>query len=76
MGWSPATRMFYIQEQNKIGNYPLINPFVSMQIKRAVLFGIYEHANQNVINNGFYNTPHHPISLQSFRMGVRWRFYN
>ena len=76
MGWSPATRMFYIQEQNKIGNYPLINPFVSMQIKRAVLFGIYEHANQNVINNVFYNTPHHPISLQSFRMGVRWRFYN
>lgn len=76
MGWSPATRMFYIQEQNKIGNYPLINPFVSMQVKRAVLFGIYEHINQNVINTGFYNVPHHPISLQSFRMGIRWRFYN
>jgi hypothetical protein len=76
MGWSPATRMFYLQQQNKIGNYPLINPFVCMQIKRAVLFGIYEHLNQNLINVGFYNTPHHPISLQSFRMGIRWRFYN
>ena len=76
MGWSPATRMFYLQEKSKIGNYPLINPFVSMQIKRAVLFGIYEHVNQNVINTGFYNAPHHPISLQSFRMGIRWRFYN
>ena len=76
MGWSPATRMFYLQQQNRIGNYPLINPFVCMQIKRAVLFGIYEHLNQNLINVGFYNTPHHPISLQSFRMGIRWRFYN
>jgi hypothetical protein len=76
LGWSPATRMFYLQEKSKIGNYPLINPFVSMQVKRAVLFGIYEHVNQNVNNVGFYNAPHHPISLQSFRMGIRWRFYN
>jgi hypothetical protein len=76
MGWSPATRMFYVQQQNKIGNYPLVNPFISMQIKRAVLFGIFEHANQNLVNKGFYNTPHYPVSLQSFRMGVRWRLYN
>lgn len=76
MGWSPATRMFYVQQQTKIGNYPLLNPFVAMQIKRAVVFGVYEHVNQNLINKGFYNTPHHPISLQSFRMGVRWRLYN
>ena len=76
MGWSPASRMFYLQNQIKVGNYALVNPFINMQIKRAVVFFIYEHANQNLINKGFYNTPHYPISLTSFRMGVRWRMYN
>lgn len=76
MAWSPATRMFYLQNQTQIGNYFLVNPFISMQIKRAVLFAQFEHANQNLINKGFYNTPHYPISLQSFRIGVTWRMYN
>lgn len=76
MGWSPASRMFYVQNHTKVGNYALVNPFINMQIKRAVIFFMYEHANQNIVNNGFYNTPHYPISLTSFRMGVRWRMYN
>ena len=76
MGWSPASRMFYVQNQTKVGNYALVNPFINMQIKRAVIFFMYEHANQNLVNKGFYNTPHYPISLTSFRMGVRWRMYN
>lgn len=75
MEWNPASRLFFLQSQVKIGNYPIIDPFISMQIKRAVLFAKFEHANQNLINSGFYNTPHYPISLQSFRMGVRWRMY-
>jgi hypothetical protein len=75
MEWNPASRMFFLQQRVKIGNYPLIDPFLSMQIKRGVLFAKFEHVNQNLINTGFYNTPHYPISLQSFRMGVRWRMY-
>ncbi|MES2690483.1 MAG: putative porin [Bacteroidota bacterium] len=76
MGWSPASRMFYVQQQTRIGNYPVIDPFLSMQIKRAVIFFKYEHANQNLVNEGFYNTPHYPISLSSFRFGIRWRMYD
>lgn len=76
MGWSPASRMFYVQQQTKIGNYAVIDPFLSMQIKRAVIFFKYEHANQNLVNEGFYSTPHYPLSLRSFRFGIRWRMYD
>lgn len=76
MGWSPATRMFYVQQQTRIGNYPLVDPFLCMQIKRALAFFKYEHANQNLGNTGFYSTPHYPLSLGSFRFGVRWRMYD
>lgn len=76
LGWSPASRMFYVQNQTKVGNYPLLDPFVCMQIKRAVLFAKYEHANQDLIREGYYNTPHYPISFTSFKIGIRWRMYN
>jgi hypothetical protein len=75
--YSPATRMFFLQNDRKIGNYPLIDPFVSGEIKRATIFAKYEHVNQDWFNlNGFYYTPHYPISLASFRFGIRWRFYD
>lgn len=76
MGWSPASRQFYVQQQSKIGNYLVVDPFITLQIKRAVIFVKAEHANQNLVNEGFYNTPHYPISLRSIRLGVRWRMYN
>ena len=76
MNWSPASRMFYVQEQTKIGNYLLVDPFLNMQISSFVFFAKFEHVNQNMVNEGFYSTPHHPLSLQAFRFGVRWRMYN
>lgn len=76
MSWSPASRLFYLQQQTKMGNYLVVDPFITLQIKRAIIFAKAEHANQNLINEGFYNTPHYPISLRSVRLGVRWRMYN
>lgn len=76
MAWNPASRLFFVQRETKIGNYPLLDPFIAMQLKRACIFFKYEHINQNLINSGFYNTPHHPISLQSFRLGIRWSMYD
>ena len=75
--YNPATRMFFLQNDRLIGNYPLVDPFVSGEIKRAIIFAKYEHANQDLFTlNGYYTTPHYPISLSSFRFGVRWRFYD
>lgn len=75
LGWNPISRLFYIQQQTKIGNYPLLNPYFSMQVKRVTVFAQYDHVNQNLINKGFYNTPHYPIALQSFKFGIKWRMY-
>lgn len=74
--YNPATRFFYLQNDTKIGNYPMIDPFFIGEIKRAAFFVKMEHVNQDWIDKGFYYTPHYPLSLQSLRLGVRWRFYN
>ncbi len=74
--YNPASRQFYLQNNKQIGNYPVIDPFVCAQIKRAIIFFKFEHANQDLLNSGFYYTPTYPVSLSSFRLGARWRMYN
>jgi hypothetical protein len=74
--YNPATRLFYLQNNTLIGNYPVIDPFFSGTIKTVNFFVKYEHVNQDWINTGFYQTPHYPITLRTLRFGVRWRFYN
>lgn len=74
--YNPATRYFYIQNNIQVGNYPVLEPFAVAEVKRALLFAKYEHANQDWIREGYYYTPHYPISLRTFRFGIRWRFYN
>lgn len=75
--YNPATRLFFLQNERRIGNYPVFDPFAMGEIKRAAFFFKYEHVNQDwFASNGFYSTPHYPLSLASFRMGLRWRFYD
>ena len=74
--YNPASRLFYLQNTTRIGNYPVIDPFFIGEVKRASFFFKYEHVNQDLTARGFYYTPHYPLTLQSFRMGVRWRFYD
>jgi hypothetical protein len=60
----------------QIGNYPLIDVFVTGQIKKAILFAKLEHVNMDMQNTGYYYTPHYPLPVRAFRIGVRWRMYN
>jgi hypothetical protein len=69
--------MFFLQDSKAIGNYPLIEPYISGELKRVTCFAKYEHLNQDWFGNArAYATPSYPLSLASFRMGLRWRFYD
>jgi hypothetical protein len=75
--YNPTTRLFYLQNNTLVGNYPVIDPYFSGVIKTVTFFVKFEHVNQDWTNNtGYYYTPHYPISQRSFRFGIRWRFYN
>lgn len=76
MGYHPSQRMFYVQGNTKIGNYPIVDPFLVCEIKKASFFVKYEHVNQDRIRTGMYSTPHYPVSQANLRFGLRWRFYD
>jgi hypothetical protein len=74
--WNPAARAFYLQDRVSIGNYPVLDVFLTGEIKKAIIFVKLEHANMDWMNQGFYNTPHYPLPIRALRLGVKWRMYN
>ena len=74
--YHPSARAFYLQDQTKIGNYPMIDVFLTGQVMTAVFFVKFEHVNMDWKNTGFYYTPHYPLPVRAFRFGLRLRLYN
>ena len=74
--YHPSARVFYLQNQTQIGNYPLVDFFVTGKVMTAIIYAKYEHANMDFLQAGFYNTPHYPLPVRVFRLGMRLRLYN
>jgi len=73
--YMPALRSFYLQDSRLTGNYPFLDVFVALKVKRANIFLQYA----NIIGlSGYYQymmVPHYPMRDPRFYFGVSWRFY-
>ncbi len=74
--YMPATGIFYLQNERKIGNYPYGDVFINLRIKRARIFIKYQHFNNGWSSPAYYSSLHYPSSESSFKIGVSWFFYN
>ncbi len=74
--YMPAIKEFYIQNDKKIGNYPYIDFFINLKIKRTRIFLKYQHLNSGIGGYNYYTTPHYPMQDGIFKYGVSWMFHN
>lgn len=72
----PEIGQFVIQDSLSIGNYPVVDLFLAIKVKRTRLFARFEHANQGFPRPNVFATPLHPMYGRAFRFGVSWGFYN
>jgi len=72
----PAASMFYRQNDVEIGNYPKVDAFLKMKLKRARLFFKFEHANFGLTGSNYYAGVYQPMAPRVFRFGVSWSFYD
>ncbi len=72
----PATGFFYWQNEKKTGGYALADFFVNFRIKSARFFVKLENISDNIIDKGYYLTPHYPMQGMTLQFGVRWRFFD
>ena len=74
--YQPATGLFYLQNEKKYGNYPYIDVYASIRLKRTRLFFKMMNIGSNFINKEYITTPTYPMNRSTFRLGVSWAFYD
>ncbi|HBS88748.1 MAG: hypothetical protein A2W91_19080 [Bacteroidetes bacterium GWF2_38_335] len=75
-GYDAATGMFYSQTVDKIGNYPFIDVFLNVKLKRARFFFKLEHAGYGFFDKEYFLACHYPANIRAFRFGILWMFYD
>jgi hypothetical protein len=74
--YMPATGRFYRQDQVETGNYPFINVFLNIKLKRTRIFVMFDHVNAGFMGYDYYMVPAYPMNTRMFRYGLAWTFYN
>ncbi len=74
--YMPALRLFYLQNTKKIGNYPYLDYYITLMVKRARIFFKVAHFNSYFGDYRYYLAPNYPARDSRFCFGVSWRFHD
>jgi hypothetical protein len=74
--YMPATGRFYRQDQVQTGNYPFINVFLNLKLRRTRIFLMFDHINSGLMGYNYYMVPTYPMNIRMFRYGLAWTFYD
>jgi hypothetical protein len=76
----PATGRFFRQTGMTAGNYPYVNLFINLKVKRTRIFVMLDHANAGLMGQStrynYFMIPNYPQTYRMFRYGISWTFYN
>lgn len=74
---NPALGQFCIQNEQQVGNYPVMNAYANFYVRklRLKLFVQYQHLNESFMNKQYLEMPSYPMAPDMFRAGIAWHFY-
>ncbi len=76
-GYNPSVAQYYISNDTySVGNYPYIDAWLDIRLKRARFYAKYEHVNSSDDNLNHYYAVNYPSKLGVFKVGLSWTFYN
>jgi Putative porin len=73
--YNPVIGEFFVQNDRKIGNFPVADFFVNAKIQRTRIFFKAEHFNSSFTGNSFYSSPNNPYRDFTIRFGIVWNFF-
>lgn len=74
--YMPPLASFYRQNEKKLGNYPYLDVFLNVKLKRFRFFLKYDHLNSGWINRNYFTVLHYPMDERSLKFGISWTFYD
>jgi len=72
----PISGQYYIQNQEKLGNYPYVDPFVSFRIKQFRMFVRLENGGSGILGHNYLYALNYPMPDRVLRFGISWDFWN
>lgn len=76
-GFSPVNAQFTVLNGGYVlGNYPYIDFFATLKVKRFFIFAKIEHINAGLIGSKYLLLDKYPMYPRTFRLGLRWIFFN
>ncbi|MBT9395387.1 putative porin [Hymenobacter sp. NST-14] len=74
--YSPSTQQFFVQDHFTIRNTPVVDVFLSADIKTVSIFFKMAYVNQFLPQNGYFATPYYAALPRRLQFGLRWQFFN
>ncbi len=74
--YNPSTGAFFRQADKLVGNYPFLNAFVNLKIRRTRIFLMLDHFNSGFTGYNYFLVPGYPMYAMTFRYGIAWTFYD
>jgi len=74
--YNPVLSEFYLQNEQEIGNYPVLDFFINAQVQRTRLYLKFEHFNSGFNKSAnYYTAPSYPYRDFVIRFGLVWNFF-
>lgn len=73
--YNPLLAEAFVQNDKKIGSFPMFDFFVNARIRQARIFLKAEHFNSSFTGNKFYTAPNYPYRDFMVRFGLVWNFF-
>lgn len=75
--YNPVLGEFYIQNNEKLGGYPMLDFFINAKVQQTRIFLKAEHFNSSFGDtNNFYAAPNYPYRDFVIRFGLVWNFFS
>ncbi|MFY7988564.1 MAG: putative porin [Flavobacterium sp.] len=73
--YNPLIGEFYVQNEKKIGDFPMLDFFINARVKQTRIFLKAEHFNSAWTGYDFYSAPNYPYRDFIVRFGLVWNFF-
>lgn len=74
--YMPVTGVFYLQDNQEIGDFVYVNAIVGVQISTAQLYISMENIGEGMFDRAYYAAPYYPMADRTLHIGLKWRFFN
>lgn len=74
--YNPLIGEFYVQNDKKIGAFPMVDFFINAKVKQTRFYLKAEHFNSGFAkSNAFFSAPNYPYRDFMIRFGLVWNFF-